>query len=286
MNKLPRAETMTRFLHNTFKGRDDKAFPGDTYLTDLQRAAKVGEPWAKWLIVAVIFGFFADLYFLHDTVDIAFDNASGSFLSLYCWVVAATLVLLYLFIGHVAGKKLRNFKVFRIKSNLASGVVALTILVVSLFALTFFRLSTELDVSVMSVVRSFFSYLASGDYVIEVSKVFVMTLVMLLSAFVSALHAYYGGDAVSEAVYRESLASLPADRALYNKVFFERSNNVKKEREYEAQERELDKRAVESAFKLGSIASQLNGMVDPADAYEFLEAQRAIAADYFSEGAR
>ena len=277
---------INRILAKLFRGSEGQAYPGDTYLLDTHKAADEGKPWARWLIVAVIFGFFADLYFLHDTVDVAFDNASGSFLSVYSWVVAGALVLLYLFIGHIGGKKLRDYKVFRVGSSLVAAIVAFAFLAIALIALTVFRLSTELDASVLSVVRSFLSYLSENDYVIPVSKVFVMTLVMLLSAFISALHAYYSGDAVSETVYRESVAALPSDTALYNKVFFEHSNNVEKEREYEEQERALDRRAVESAFKLASIASQLNGMVDPADAYEFIQAQRSITADYFDEGVR
>ncbi len=277
---------MPKFLDKLLNPEEKQAFPGDTYLADMHNAAKSGKPWTKRLLIAVVLGFFADLYFLHDTVDIAFDNASGSFLSFYGWIVAGALVLLYLFIGFTFGKKLRDYKSFRESSSLVSAIVAVVVLIIALVALTIFRLSAELEASVGTVMNSFFSYLAANDYFIQISKVFVMTLVMALSTFVSALYSYYSGDAVSEAVYRESVAALPADRALYNRVFFEHSNNIDKEREYEAQERELDRRAVESAFKLGSLASQLNGMVDPADAYEFLEIQRTITKDYFNDGER
>ncbi len=269
-------------LRDLFRNKDGQAFPGDTYLADMHKASKRGNSWAKILLLATILGFFADLYFLHDTVDIAFDNAAGSFLSLYSWVVAATLVVLYLFIGYVIGKKLREYKAFKNGSSFAVAILSTFVLLVALVFLTVFRLSAELEVSVGAVLNSFFVYLTMNEFFVEVSKVFVMTLVMTLSAFIGALYSYYSGDAITESVYRESVAALPADRSLYKKVFFEYSNNIERERSYEEQERQLDKRAVESAFKLGDLASQLNGVVDPADAYEFLEAKRLITNDYFN----
>ena len=164
---------------------------------------------------------------------------------------------------------------------MVSAIVSAVVLFLALLLLTVFRLSSELEASVGSVVASFFSYLADSEHVAGISKVFVMTLMMALSAFLSCIYAYYSGDVISEAVYRRGKTMLPSDRALYDKVFFDQSSDIGKEREYEARERELDRRAIESAFKLGSIASQLNGMVDPADAYEFIEAQNALSTDYF-----
>ena len=277
---------MALSFRNPFNKREGQAFPGDTYLADMHEAARSGKPWARSLFLAVILGFLADLYFLHDTTNYAFNIADADALSFLVWLVAGALVFLYLFIGHVFGKKLQDYIVFRDKLSLASAIVALLILVIALVALTIFRLSADANVPVITAFRSFFVILGGEQYRDAVSAVFVMTLIMLLSAYVSALHAYYSGDAVSEAVYRKSVAALPADRAMYNRVFFEHTNDIERERQYEERERELDKRAVESAFALGSLASQLNGMVDPADAYEFMQAQRAIAAEYFGEGDR
>lgn len=264
-----------------FRKSEAQAFPGDTYLEDMREAAKAGKPWAGKLIFAIVLCFFADLYFLHDTVDIAFDNVEGGFLSIYAWGIAAALVLLYLYIAFVFGKKFKEYRAFGVTSSCVSAIIAAVVLLLALFFLTVFRLSSELDSSVGEVIGSFFPYLSSSDYVTEISKVFVMTLMMALSAFLSSIYAYYRGDVISEAVYRKGKTMLPSDRLLYNRVFFDYSNDVDKEREYEARERELDRRATESAFKLGSIASQLNGMVDPADAYEFIEARNALSVDYF-----
>ncbi|MDO5426686.1 MAG: hypothetical protein Q4F54_02805 [Coriobacteriia bacterium] len=199
--------------------------------------------------------------------------------------------MLYLFVSIVFGKKLSEYMAFRDTSSLVSTIVALAILVLALASLTVFRLSSEISamgdgqtkVSVLQIIAGFFSILASPKYVDPVSKVFVMTLIMSLSAIIGAIYAYYGSDAVSGRIYRISLSELPKDRALYNKIFLKNSNNIETERNYDLQEWKIDKQAVDSAFKLGSIASQLNGMVDPADAHDFLEAQKLIGSDYFNE---
>ena len=253
----------------------------------MKDASKAGKAWINWIFVAAIFiCFLADLYFLHDTVDVAFDNEEGSFLSLYCWVIAGGLVLLYILLGMLFGNKLKESIVFRSKWSAFATVIVGAVLIIALFLLTVFRLSAELEAGFFSVFNSFFTYLASNDYVDQISKVFVMTLMMSLSAFISALYAYYRNDVISGKIYTESKAMLASDIALYNKVYFEYSDCIDKERDYELKERELDKKAVDSAFKLGSIASQLNGIVDPADAYEFLEVQRMMKESYFGKEGR
>ena len=248
-----------------FRKPEEQAFPGDTYLEDMRAASKAGKPWASKVTIAIVLCLITDVVFLHSAVDNAlyFQNKDAEgieavALSILTWLAAAALGLVYVYGAFVFGKKLKEYRAFGAASSRVSALLALLVLLLALIFITIFRLQTE-----------------------DVSVVLLLTLMMTLSVYLSSVYAYYSGDSISEAVYRRSKAMLPADRVLFNKVFSERSNDIVKERDYEARERELDRRAVESAFKLGFIGSQLNGMVDPADAYEFVEARNALSSDYF-----
>lgn len=283
---------MFKSLKNRFAYKGNGAYPGDTYIRDLYDAANSGRPWVKYFYYVLILAFFADLYFLYLTVVfVVKDGTLPDFLAdVFSLIIAATLVVLYLFVSITFGNKLKEFIAFRDRTSLVSTIIAFVVLILALYGLTIFRLALEISSteglesrSILHVATGMLTILRNPAYVDPASRVFVMTLVMLLSAFIGSIYAYYKGDAVTEKIYRVSLASLAEDKALYNKIFFKNSNNEELERQYEAAESQLDKKAVSIAFRLGSLASQLNGMVDPADAHEFLEAQKLISAEYFRE---
>lgn len=275
----------------------EQAFPGDTYISDLQVAAKSGKIWTKFLFSVVVLAAIADFYFMQDTLAVAagwpavkqitevIDTFLGNQVSgdaanplaiAGTLIVAASMVFTYLFIGRIAGKKYKEYRSFGERQNLAEMLIALAFEVIALIGFTVIRYDGEM-LQLDPASPTFYE-----DYMAALVMTALMTLIMVVAAFLAIFHSYVTGDSVAAATLENARASLSEDRALYDREFAKHAINPSRNRKYERRELDIDNRAIASAFRLSSLASQLNGVLDPADAYEFRQIGRMAIDDYYN----
>lgn len=103
-----------------------------------------------------------------------------------------------------------------------------------------------------------------------------LSLIMFIGALLEMYYAYCTYDAYAGEKKRLAESHIAEDRLLYEKVYFDIVSSPEKNLEYERRERELDRKALECAFKVNKLSTQLNSIVDPADAYDFTSISRSI----------
>ena len=283
-------------------GRSYRAFPGDTYVADLKKAAKSSRSWVKWLWLGIFLSSVADLYIVWTLICFVTDAYDPDYV-IECFMsgkvptsllfskpeltvdgvlipgaisllITVALVVSYLFVGHTIGKKAREFKEFRKVSSLLSTMLAAIAEAVVLILIVYFRYRAEMALPDNA------QAIAAGDtLVIERAflTVVVLAITMLLGAFLSMLVAYYEGNCVTEMILRESKAHIYDDARVYRQAYYCYASDADKERGYDKAERAIDEEAIGVAFSLSSLASQLNGIVDPADANEFRSVSKMVA---------
>lgn len=284
--------------------RFPKAFEGDTYVSDLHKAAKAKKPWVGLLVVGVLFSAIADWWLLTDTFNIALeDEAKLLTIPIFSGLIAFALLAAYLMLGYLAGKNWREYRAF----DQGSSLIAFSLFVVADFAvllfLFLFRLYGEIEknggfggnslglgfgggaqggtlqLGSGSSSANLFAEFMEKTLELGFDVIFpalALSLIMIIGAILGASYAYLSYDPYSGEKKKLAEAYVAEDKQLYEKVFFEHAFSPKKNLEYEHKERDLDKRAVSSAFKIDKLVAQLNGIVDPADAYDFCAIGRLL----------
>ncbi len=268
------------------------AFPGDTYIADLTLAAKTKRSWVLPLIGIILLSAIADIGILAKIIAVNFDYDEADPM---IWFLAAVIAFCYIGIGLTAGNKAREACAFGRRTSWILFIVAFVAEVAVLFLIAWLRYRMQIESDDLKLLANgaASSSFSGGSEEVSASndsaspkvlhETIFLAIIMFLGAFLSVVVAYYRTDAVTEEKARRAKAALPEDAALYSRVYFEIAANDKKDREYEAEECRLDERAVESAFRLSSLASQLNGILDPADAHDFRQMSRQATSSYYRE---
>ena len=286
-----------------------KAYAGDSYVYDLTVASRAGKPWTSLVMFGVFLTVLADFALLSSVFSYLFDTGSDGFKNfLLNYVVPCSTIAGYLFIGFFAGKKLREYRVLRRRSALASFIVFMVIEVVILLLISLVRYYSELAIAGVGASNAFsggfgggsggFSggfggqgFGASKQGLLESLGLtfdadalwcaLMLSFVMCLGALLEMYHSYCTYDPFAAEKKCLAEAHIAEDRLLYEKVYFETVSSLEKNAAYEERERELDRRTVDSAFRISELATQLNGIVDPADAYDFCTISRLVNEDFF-----
>ena len=200
--------------------------------------------------------------------------------------------------GYLAGKKIIEFKSLRRKPALITAVIFTVFEIIVLVALFIIRcygevqrnggmggsgLANSLSIGsagTLSLVKASPSH-GLSTFVDKVSDLGVdvlfpaiaLSLIMFIGALLEMYCAY---DAYAGEKKRLAESHIAEDRLLYEKVYFDIVSSPEKNLEYERRERELDRKALECAFKVNKLSTQLNSIVDPADAYDFTSISRSI----------
>lgn len=282
-----------------------KAFEGDFYISDLHAASKARKPWVNFLVIGVVLSVVADWYLLQNTFNIALEDEMKlfGFLPLFSTFIAICLLFSYLTLGYLAGKNYRERRAFGKSSSLRA---VLTFGFLDLIVLAFlfcFRLYGEVeknggfggtglglgfggggqegtfqlggDASYSGLSGLFSAASDLGGYDVWFPAI-ALSLVMIIGAVLEAVYAYLSNDPYSCEKKRLAEAYIAEDKQLYERVFFERAFSLEKSSKYERTEKDLDKRAVSSTFEINKLVAQLNGIVDPADAYDFCAIGRIL----------
>ncbi|WP_286142548.1 hypothetical protein [Adlercreutzia caecimuris] len=257
--------------------RFPKAFPSDTYVEDLHAATKTKRPWVKGLLGVVVLSVTVDIYLLQDSFALMLGNASFldvfgadgdrskwmdfAFVALMC----VGFIVLYLKFSSMAGSKFSEFKVSRSKAAFASGALffVLLVIVLALVGIVRFR-SVAFDADSLS---------DTDDTLLET---IALLTVMGLGALMSMIRSYYSVDLYAAEKKRLAEAHIPEDRLLYERTYAAHAVDPIAILEHETKERELDRQMVESAFRVCELSTQLNGIVDPADAHDFTQIGRLV----------
>ena len=85
-----------------------------------------------------------------------------------------------------------------------------------------------------------------------------LSLIMFIGALLEMYYAYCTYDAYAGEKKRLAESHIAEDRLLYEKVYFDIVSSPEKNLEYERRERELDRKALECAFKVNKLSTQLN----------------------------
>lgn len=285
-----------------------KAYSGDSYVSDLAKASKSGKPWMRFVLVGVLITVLADFAMLSSVFSYLFDTGDSGLVNfLLNYFVPLATIFGYLFIGLFAGKKLREFMVLRRKTALASSILFMLIEIAILFLIAIVRYYSELATAGArnqnafsggfggaggfsggfggqgfgSSEQGFFETLGLTFDADALWCALMLSFVMVIGALLEIYHSYCTYDPFAAEKKNLAEAHIAEDRLLYEKVYFEATSSSEKNSAYEERERELDRRTVDVAFRISSLATQLNGIVDPADAYDFCTVSRLINEDYF-----
>ena len=219
------------------------------------------------------------------------------------YFVPIALLASYLCMGYLAGKKIIEFKSLRRKPALITAVLFTVFEIIVLVALFVIRCYGEVqrnggmgDV----ILDSSFGFASASTgtllpdkassshgfstFVDKVSELGVdvlfpaiaLSLIMFIGALLEMYYAYCTYDAYAGEKKRLAESHIAEDRLLYEKVYFDIVSSPEKNLEYERRERELDRKALACAFKVNKLSTQLNSIVDPADAYDFTSISRSI----------
>ena len=270
--------------------RFPREFPSDTYVADLDAAMKTKRPWVKGLLGVVVLSVAVDIYLLQDSFALMLGNASFldvfgadgdrsewmgfAFVALIC----LGFIVLYLKFSSMAGSKFSEFKVSRSKAAFVSGALFFILLVIVL--------------ALVGIVR-FRSVAFDADSLSDVDDTLLETIALLtvmgLGALMSMIRSYYSVDLYAAEKKRLAEAHIPEDRLLYEKTYAIHAVDPIAILGHETKERELDRQMVESAFRICELSTQLNGIVDPADAHDFTQIGRLVrerAFDHQEQGDR
>lgn len=216
------------------------------------------------------------------------------------YFVPIALLASYLCMGYLAGKKIIEFKSLRRKPALITAVIFTVFEIIVLVALFIIRCYDEVQRSGGMGGGGLTSSLSFGSagtltlgksssnglsaFADKVSDLGVdvlfpaiaLSLIMFIGALLEMYYAYCTYDAYAGEKKRLAESHIAEDRLLYEKVYFDIVSSPEKNLEYERRERELDRKALECAFKVNKLSTQLNSIVDPADAYDFTSISRSI----------
>ena len=216
------------------------------------------------------------------------------------YFVPIALLASYLCMGYLAGKKIIEFKSLRRKPALITAVIFTVFEIIVLVALFIIRCYGEVQRSGGMGGGGLTSSLSFGSagtltlgsssstglsaFVDKVSDLGVdvlfpaiaLSLIMFIGALLEMYYAYCTYDAYAGEKKRLVESHIAEDRLLYEKVYFDIVSSPEKNLEYERRERELDRKALACAFKVNKLSTQLNSIVDPADAYDFTSISHSI----------
>lgn len=218
------------------------------------------------------------------------------------YFVPIALLASYLCMGYLAGKKIIEFKSLRRKPALITAVIFTVFEIVVLVVLFIIRcygeaqrsgdmgsggLSSSLSLGNAASTLSLSKPSSSPglfeffDIVFELGvevlfPAIALSLIMFIGALLEMYYAYCTYDAYAGEKKRLAESHIAEDRLLYEKVYFDIVSSPEKNLEYERRERELDRKALACAFKVNKLSTQLNSIVDPADAYDFTSISRSI----------
>lgn len=216
------------------------------------------------------------------------------------YFVPIALLASYLCMGYLAGKKIIEFKSLRRKPALITAVIFTVFEIIVLVALFIIRCYGEVQRSGGMGGGGLTSSLSFGSagtltlgksssnglsaFAVKVADLGVdvlfpaiaLSLIMFIGALLEMYYAYCTYDAYAGEKKRLAESHIAEDRLLYEKVYFDIVSSPEKNLEYERRERELDRKALECAFKVNKLSTQLNSIVDPADAYDFTSISRSI----------
>ena len=228
--------------------------------------------------------------------------------ALFTLLTCAALVVLYLNFGGIAGKKFAEYRALKRASGLSAFLALFLSMAVMLGFIAFVRYLSIVDTLDASSAGSFSGGFGQGaaaasgfgggfagaaqDSALSLNikfsdRALVQTLglvaVMLLGALLEVVQSYYSIDPYAAEKKRLAESHIPEDRRLYESTYAVHAVEPDKAYEHEERERELDRRAVDSAFRISELATQLNGIVDPADAHDFCAIGRMIRESQNSE---
>ena len=216
------------------------------------------------------------------------------------YFVPIALLASYLCMGYLAGKKIIEFKSLRRKPALITAVIFTVFEIIVLVALFIIRCYGEVQCSGGmggGGLTSSLSFGSAGTLTLGKSSsnglsaffdkvsdlgvdvlfpAIALSLIMFIGALLEMYYAYCTYDAYAGEKKRLAESHIAEDRLLYEKVYFDIVSSPEKNLEYERRERELDRKALECAFKVNKLSTQLNSIVDPADAYDFTSISRSI----------
>lgn len=216
------------------------------------------------------------------------------------YFVPIALLASYLCMGYLAGKKIIEFKSLRRKPALITAVILTVFEIIVLVALFIIRCYGEVQRSggmggggltsslsfgsagTLTLGKSSSNGLSAfADKVADLGvdvlfPAIALSLIMFIGALLEMYYAYCTYDAYAGEKKRLAESHIAEDRLLYEKVYFDIVSSPEKNLEYERRERELDRKALECAFKVNKLSTQLNSIVDPADAYDFTSISRSI----------
>lgn len=216
------------------------------------------------------------------------------------YFVPIALLASYLCMGYLAGKKIIEFKSLRRKPALITAVIFTVFEIIVLVALFIIRCYGEVQRSggmggggltsslsfgsagTLTLGKSSSNGLSAfADKVADLGvdvlfPAIALSLIMFIGALLEMYYAYCTYDAYAGEKKRLAESHIAEDRLLYEKVYFDIVSSPEKNLEYERRERELDRKALECAFKVNKLSTQLNSIVDPADAYDFTSISRSI----------
>lgn len=216
------------------------------------------------------------------------------------YFVPIALLASYLCMGYLAGKKIIEFKSLRRKPALITAVIFTVFEIVVLVALFIIRCYGEVQRSGGmggGGLTSSLSFGSAGTLTLGKSSsnglsaffdkvsdlgvdvlfpAIALSLIMFIGALLEMYYAYCTYDAYAGEKKRLAESHIAEDRLLYEKVYFDIVSSPEKNLEYERRERELDRKALACAFKVNKLSTQLNSIVDPADAYDFTSISRSI----------
>lgn len=230
----------------------------------------------------------------------------------FTMLTCIALVVLYLSFGSIAGKKFAECRALKRTSSFIAFLSLFLAMAVILGFIAFVRYCSILDALDISSASSFsggfgqgavavsgfgggFGDASTDDSALSLGLKFsdralVQTLglvaVMFLGALLEVVHSYYSVDPYAAEKKRLAESHIPEDRRLYERTYASYAVEPDKSYEYEERERELDRRAVDSAFRISELVTQLNGIVDPADAYDFCAIGRMIRESQGRESTR
>ena len=294
--------------HSRKREKYPRAFPGDTYVADLHDAADSGKPWMKFFPFVIVLSVFADIGLLVDTFCTVFDKSfpPSGLTDIFVTVLAPiAFIAVYVSFGYSAGKKRQEWKAF---GDPSSHFTSTLLLLVEFAVVGFLGLvrwfgevyksgggsgastvtlgfansgSSGFGFGLGTSTASTNGFLSFWDSAMDAGfdaamPAIALVVITMLGAAMSYYYSYGTYDAFAGEKTRIAESHMAEDTQLYERVYFEHAASIEKSRDYEARERELDREVVESVYKIRSLATKLNGIVDPADAHEFARVSAVV----------
>ncbi|MCQ2751679.1 MAG: hypothetical protein MJ189_01035 [Coriobacteriales bacterium] len=269
---------------------------------------------ADFALVSDTFAYYFDAGF--DTAEPGFLDYL--FLYAEKYAIPAALVIAYLAVGFVAGKHFAEYKALGSKKAVLFTIILLALEIVVLVFIGLVRylgiLNQEIDKAATGGLAYVFmpfvlqawafgdkgggsgsstsidtSASSSGSNMVSDTATFVfdqqafmwtmaLCIIMFLGAFLGFLYSYYTYDAFSARKKEIATQFLPADKAIFENTFNSVAFNKTKNSTYEYEENLLDQKASQQSFIVTKLAVQLNGIVDPADAYDFENISKVVSS--------